>query len=425
MTSARPRWHYGWIMLVLGMLVTFGALGLARFGYTVVLPAMQTGLNMQNTQAGAVATANLAGYLALALIGGALASHFGPRAVITAGLTVAGLGMIITGLSHSVALAAFGRLLTGLGSGASNVPAVGLMAAWFAPNRRGMASGIVVAGSSVAMIIIGPLSAHILGASADVGWRICWFVFGGTALLIATVGWLFLRNHPSEKNLAPVGAAPDAVASNPTKTKLDWGAVYRSPQMWRLGLVYMANGFSYIIYMTFFTKALITDGGYTREGAGNMFMMMGWFSLFCGIIWGTLSDVIGRKRALMIVYLLHAAAFGLFALCPVPAGFTVSVALFGITAWSIPAIMGAACGDILGSRLAPAGLGFITLLFGIAQAVGPSVAGAVADRAQGSLLPAMLLAAIVALVGAVGTGWLPRDTHRAQTTPDLLPTPGK
>ena len=46
-------------------LVVFGALGLARFGYTAVLPAMQVGLEMNNTQAGALATANLVGYLAL------------------------------------------------------------------------------------------------------------------------------------------------------------------------------------------------------------------------------------------------------------------------------------------------------------------------------------------------------------------------
>jgi len=58
--------------------------------------------------------------------------------------------------------------------------------------------------------------------------------------------------------------------------------------------------------------------------------------------------------------------------------------------------------DLLGARLAPAGLGFVTLFFGIGQALGPSAAGAVADAA-GSLGPAMLLAAGVALLGAIGS----------------------
>ena len=92
MTKRRP--HYAWIVLAMGTLVVFGSLGLARFGYSVVLPAMQESLGLDNTQAGLLATANLAGYLALSAIGGALASRYGPRAVISLGLLVAALGMI-------------------------------------------------------------------------------------------------------------------------------------------------------------------------------------------------------------------------------------------------------------------------------------------------------------------------------------------
>ena len=171
--------------------------------------------------------------------------------------------------------------------------------------------------------------------------------------------------------------------------------------MWYLGLVYVAFGFSYIIYMTFFTKGLIADLGYSPGAAGRLFMIMGWFSLFCGLIWGVVSDVIGRRRSLVVVYLLHTLAFSLFALWPTVPGVTLSAILFGLTAWSIPAIMAAACGDILGPRMAPAGLGLITLLFGAGRAAGPSLAGIVADAA-GSFSPAFLLAAVVALFGAVG-----------------------
>jgi MFS family permease len=164
----------------------------------------------------------------------------------------------------------------------------------------------------------------------------------------------------------------------------------------------VAFGFSYIIYMTFFTKYLVAEARYTPAEAGSLFMTMGWVSLLCGLVWGWTSDHIGRKGALVIVYLIQAVAFALFALWPSPTGLTLSAVLFGLTAWSIPAIVAATCGDLLGPRLAPAGLGFVTLFFGIGQAVGPSAAGALADAA-GSLAPAMLLAAAVALLGAVGS----------------------
>lgn len=403
MTKRRP--HYAWIVLAMGTLVVFGSLGLARFGYSVVLPAMQESLGLDNTQAGLLATANLAGYLALSAIGGALASRYGPRAVISMGLLVAALGMICTGLAYRFGALLLWRFLTGLGSGASNVPVMGLLSAWFAARRRGFATGIGVAGSSIALILVGPLVPRILIMSPLFGWRISWFLFGGLTLLLAAGSALLLRNHPQDKGATPYGGSPDDPPHRSPGGGLHWGSIYRATPVWHLGAVYVAFGFSYIVYTTFFAKYLIAGGGYTSQAAGRLFMVMGWFSLLCGLIWGSISDRIGRKGALIIVYLIHAVAFGLFALWPVPTGFTLSAILFGLTAWSIPAIMAATCGDVLGARLAPAALGFITLFFGTGQAIGPSMAGAIAD-VSGSFAPAFLLAAGVAALGAIGAALL-------------------
>ncbi|MEW6034309.1 MAG: MFS transporter [Chloroflexota bacterium] len=406
------RLHYGWVVLGTATLVVFASLGLARFGYTVVLPAMQVGLDMENTSAGVLATANLAGYLVLSITGGALAARYGPRAVIAAGLLVAGAGMVLTGLASSFLSVAALRALTGIGSGASNIPVMGLLAAWFASRRRGLAAGIAVSGSSLGLIFVGPLVPRVLALYGDAGWRVCWLIFGGVALLLAAVGWLLLRNQPSDLGLKPWGRGAQVPSPQEETGPLPWGRVYRSPAVWHLGLVYVAFGFSYIIYMTFFVKGLVSEGGYTPEEAGRLFMVMGWFSLLCGLLWGAVSDKVGRRWALIGVYLTHAVAFSLFALWPAPPGFTLSAVLFGLSAWSIPAIMAAACGDVLGPRLAPAALGFITLFFGIGQAVAPSLAGAVADAAD-SFRPAFLLAAAVALLGALGAFSL----RRASTMP--------
>jgi MFS family permease len=162
----------------------------------------------------------------------------------------------------------------------------------------------------------------------------------------------------------------------------------------------MAFGFSYIIYITFFVKYLIAEGGYTSQAAGNLFMIMGWCSILCGLIWGSISDLIGRRLALIFVYCIQGISYCLFALWPIPAGFIVSAVLFGFSAWSIPAIMAATCGDVFGPRMAPAALGFITLLFGIAQAFGPGIAGAMAEAA-GSFSSSFILASIIAFTGAI------------------------
>lgn len=407
--TRHPVFHYAWIILAVGTLVVVGSLGLARFGYTMLLPSMQTALAMDNTRAGGLATANLAAYLALAVAGGALASRYGPRVVITIGLAVAALGMALTGLAGSFGEAMVWRALTGLGSGASNVPVMALLSAWFAQRRRGLAAGIGVTGSSLALILLGPLVPRILTGDEENGWRVCWFLFAAVTFGLAVLSWAALRNRPSDIGLRPLGATTDDKPGASAQGGLHWGRVYGSGIVWHVGLIYVAFGFSYMIYMTFFTKYLIAEGGYTKQAAGGLFMLVGWISLPCGLILGWVSDVIGRKGALVIVYLIHTIAFALFALWPSPAGFTISAILFGLSPWTIPAIMAAICGDVLGPRLAPAGLGFITLFFGIGQAAGPIAAGALADAdASKSFSSAFLLAAGVALLGAIGSFLLRR-----------------
>ena len=114
---------------------------------------------------------------------------------------------------------------------------------------------------------------------------------------------------------------------------------------------------------------------------------------------------------------MQAAAYALVSLWPSNEVFIVSSVLFGITAWSIPGIMAAACGDLFGYRLAPAALGFITVFFGVGQAISPGIAGAMADAA-GSFSSAFLLAAIVAVGGAIAALSLPDDRSRTEAKVD-------
>ena len=140
-------------------------------------------------------------------------------------------------------------------------------------------------------------------------------------------------------------------------------------------------------------------------------MLIGWVSLFCGVIWGSVSDRVGRGRSLFLVYLLQSVAYALFGLSETPSGFFMSALIFGFTAWSIPAIMAAACGDVLEPRMASAALGFITLFFGIGQSLGPLLAGWMADYFL-SYGPGFLAAATVSLAGAIGSLFL-----KIQTSP--------
>jgi len=398
-----PRIHYGWIVIAMGTLTTIGAHGFGRMAYTLILPSMKDGLHFSYAELGLLGTGNFIGYLSLAIIGGFLASRYGSRVVISLGLVLMGLTMILTGFAQSFSFAFIMRLLTGFGNGAAYVPAMALGSAWFVLRRRGFATGIVSGGIGGGTFIAGLVVPPLLIIYGSEGWRFAWYYLGGGVLIIACLVYAFVRSQPEEKGLSPIGfdEAKDSLRSPAEAGKaksIQWGLVYRVKEMWYLGFVYFMYGFSYIIYMTFFAAYLTKEMGLSQAEAGGIWAMVGGLSIFCGVIWGGISDVLGRKYGSALAYATLAAAYAIFALVRNPIGFYLSAAIFGITAWSIPTIMAAAAGDYAGSKLAPAGLGFITLFFGVGQALGPALGGYLADVTHSFFVP-FLLASGVALVG--------------------------
>jgi len=164
--------------------------------------------------------------------------------------------------------------------------------------------------------------------------------------------------------------------------------------------------------MVFFAAYLVKEMGYSQAWAGGLWATVGGLSIFCGIIWGGISDRLGRSRGAALAYLVLGASYIIYALVKVKFGFYLSAVLFGLTAWSIRTIMAAAAGDFVGPRLAPAGLGFITLFFGIGQAIGPALGGYLADVSHSFTLP-FLVAGGISLIGMVFSLYLKKPEPEA------------
>jgi len=367
----------------------------------MINPSMIDGLGLSYTQVGNLAAGNFIGYLVLAIIGGFLAARLGPRIVISLSLALMGITMILTGLAETFGFALVMRILTGLGNGGAFVPAMALGSIWFAEKKRGLATGVVTAGIGIGFALSGLVVPPILSAHGGEGWRFCWYYLGIIVLVLAGVSYVFIRNRPEDLGLRQLGSETSDVKSEREKVgKLEWKKVYRIGAVWHLGAVYSLFGFSYIIYVNFFATYLVKEIGWTNDQAGRLFTFLGILSIFCGLLWGGISDTIGRKGAATLAYVALAVSYGVFALFPSSGAFYLSAIFFGLTAWAIPTIMAAAAGDYVGPTLAPAGLGFITLFFGIGQAIGPSIGGFLADHG-GSFSLSFLLAMVISIAGAV------------------------
>jgi MFS family permease len=405
-STRKPRrgLHYGLVVLGLIILTVFGSLGLARFGYTSILPAMQDNLGLTNAQTGELQSWNLTGYLLTVVFAGLLAVRFGPRITIFIALIVTGLAMILTGLIPTFNGARLGRFLAGVGGAGANVPAMALVSAWFGMRRRGLAAGAGVTGSSLGLMVTGPLIPALLTRFGPDGWRACWYVLGTIALIISGLCLVFLRNRPHELGLSPVGDVESGPAQSEAEKRQPapgWGSVWRSGTLWHLAAVYFAFGFSYIIYATFFIRYLVREGGFRPTEAGLLWLQIGMISVISGFIWGAVSDRWGRRLALLGVFLLQGVSFLMLGTSRGGWAVYASAGLFALTAWSIPALMAALSGDVFGPRLAPAALGLMTIVFGFGQALGPYVAGRIADTTHSFQL-AFVLAGVIAL--ALGAG---------------------
>ena len=377
-----------------------GAIGFARFGYTIILPRMKVGLALTDSQTGDIATANMLGYLAFSLFCGMLATRVGYRLVIVASLLLTALSLFLTGVSRGFTSAVIFRFLAGAGGGGANVPMMGLMSIWFAKSRRGLATGISVGGSSFALLICGFILPPIMRSAGASGWAIGWYVIGGITLLIAVLAALILRDSPLGMGLAPVGDTAEDQASESTRDTHSTGSVFRNRTFWILSFIYILFGFSYVIYATFYARYLIDEGGITETTVGLLWSGIGAVSITSGFLWGTLSDRLGRKYALAGIFFLQTGSYLLFALWTSMPGFLISSLLFALTAWSIPAVMSATIGDVFGPSKSSTVFGIVTMIFGIGQATGPFAAGRIAG-VSGSFAQAYIAAAVAALIGCV------------------------
>ncbi|MBP1741003.1 MAG: sugar phosphate permease [Deltaproteobacteria bacterium] len=401
--------HYAWVIAFTGTLVLMLTQGFGRMSYSVILPSMKDGLLLTYTQVGLIGTANFVGYLSLAVVGGFLAVRFGTRRTIFVSLLAMGVSLFLTGLSRSFTSAFLMRLITGMGNGAAVVPMMALTASWFAARKRGLAAGILTMGTGFGLSIVGVALPYVMAKFGPDGWRYAWFLLGSVVFIFSFLCYALLRDYPAEKGTSMYGGEEEQKSRKAVTFFSAWGDVVRESEIWKLGIVYFMFGFSYIIYITFFVAYLTTEGALTPQKAGQIFAVLGLWSILSGAVWGWISDVLGRRLGLLLAYLTIALSFLIIALWRSTTGFYVSSIVFGLSLSSIPAIMAAAVGDSVGGRLAPAALGFITLIFGIGQSLGPAVAGWIKD-ATGTFAGAFILSAVVSLIGAAGSMLLRKKT---------------
>jgi MFS family permease len=365
------RVYYGWIIVAIGVLIKMSALGFGRFAYAMLLSNMRGSLGFNYSQMGLLSGGILLGYLLFSVIGGMLATRFGPKKVIIISLFCSSLSMFSIGrLSHFFPLLLF-TFVMGAGAAGVHISMTTLPMAWFEKQRLGRALGIIQGGTGLGILVTGFLLPVLLISRGIEAWRDCWLLMAYVTFVVSVGGLILLKERPAPGDL-PDFKKVEEKESLPEPEK-------RTEMSLRTIIVlYFIFGFAYNIYATYFVAFMVEEVRLLEKAAGNIWAIFGWMSMISGLIWGFLSDRLGRRRTLI----WNNGMISLAVLLPLffhQVPFIVaSTFLFGLNFIGTVTVIAASIGDQVGKKRAFV-YGWVTLIHGIGQLIGTTLGGYLKD----------------------------------------------
>ncbi|GAB7053682.1 MULTISPECIES: YbfB/YjiJ family MFS transporter [Paenibacillus] len=370
-------------LLISGVLALFIAMGVGRFAYTPILPFMMERQFFGEAGAGALASANYAGYLAGAVMAAWFSGSERRLGRLKLSLVISVLTTALMGLTTLFPLWLALRFISGFAGAAVFVYASGVVMDGLA-GLRGFAgaSGVFYGGVGAGIAASG-LAVPLLEASF--GWQGTWLGLALLCAMLLSTGWRGLQ-EVGDRRPAP----PASGSSGKGFRRVD-------PRMLRLQLVYGLEGLGYIVTGTFLV-AYAQSVPAMKELSYWSWVLVGAAAMPSCWMWSKLQGYWGQERTLFFSMLLQAVGILLPVVFPTASGLAVGAILFGATFMGITTLAVS-----LARRLAvyDAGrsVGLLTAIYGAGQMAGPAAAGLFAAL-SGSYRWSLAGAAVIVLIGA-------------------------
>ena len=385
--------HLG-IVLGLAMGPAVG-LGLGRFAYALLLPSMRLELGWSYAQAGAMNTANAAGYLIGALAAAALAARFGNKRGFLLGLLLTAASLLATGLTSDYAVLAVLRAIAGAAGALSLITGGALAASAGGGGGKGrpaLALGVYFGGAGFGMVV----SAFAVPALvAEVGWRTGWFVLGALGVA-ATVAAL------------PALARAPEVAAHAAHRRPAFG-MHAARGLHAVLASYVLFGAGYIAYTTFIVAYLRSDLGFGADEVTLFWGCVGLAATGAGLAWGPLLARLSGGRGVAAANAVVVAGAILPVLIATRPAVYASAVLFGGSFLIVPTSVTAFVRKAAAPQAWTAAIAVLTVGFALGQCIGPWLSGVVSDTSYGVAGGLLLSGGILA--GAALIALLQREPH--------------
>ncbi len=379
-----------------------------RASLAVGLPLIRHDLGISIAHSGVLLSSFLLVYAFCQLPAGAVVDRFGARLVLAAGLVLWSFAQVLGGLVSSFRQFLAVRGLLGVGESPQFPSCARIVADWFAPRDRGLATGIWNCASSLGTAISAPLLTILM---IHLGWRWMFITMGLVGLV---VGFAFYSLHRDPKHLRLTDAEREYLSSPERETQpmtwRQWGQLFGFSTTW--GMVF---GFFGIVYMSWLYFAWLPQ--YLEIQWHLSIARTGWIAAIpftCGVvgsvIGGRVCDSLSRRgfstiNSCKVPLICELSGV---VLCTVLAAYSsssllaivyISISMFLIMASSTAAW---AMATVAAPRNYAASLGSIQNFGGyLGGTLAPTVTGYMV-QATSSFQSALLVAAGVALLAGIG-----------------------
>jgi MFS transporter, OFA family, oxalate/formate antiporter len=343
----------------------------------------------------------LAFAVVMALVAGPWQKKAGPRKVAIAGGLVLGAGYVLGGLAGTSfwgILLGVG-VLGGAGIGLGYVCPIAALVKWF-PDKKGLITGLAVAGFGFGALIWIKLTSGFKFGPVDLtpgwtglygmGWTVSqvFILYGILFAALVLLGAMFMVNPPA--GWMPAGWTPPTAAAAALSggVNFDERQMARTPQFWIVFLTFLVGataGLMVIGVIQLFGKDALTAGGIAAERANIIAgTAMGLFyALMNGlgrIIWGSMSDRMGRRNAISLMCLLQGAIMiAFYFIGGREWGLYLAAGVIGFNFGGNFALFPAITADYFGNANVGTNYPWVFLSYGVGGMVGPVLGGMMGD----------------------------------------------
>lgn len=367
----------------------------AIYAWSVFRKPLEAELNITSTQASLPFSFVLIFFALATVLGGRLQDKFGPRVVAIIGGILLALGMILASFAQNIVVLviAYG-VISGIGIGFAYVCPISAGVKWF-PDKRGLITGLAVAGFGAGALIVGPLARAMIDS---LGCFVTFRYLGITYLILIVIGALILRNPPV--GYKPAGWAPCQTTAT-TRVDFSAGQMLATGQFWLIWLSYFAGCATGLMIIGQTSPIAQELAKFTKEVAALGVSVLAIFNASGRIFWGRVSDIIGRPRALFLMFLINAIAIlGYFLIPAAPFVFWIGIALVGASFGGYLALYPAVAADYYGTKHSGVNYGLVFTAYGVGGLLG-NIFGPRVKEITGNYNPAFILTAFLCFAAAI------------------------